>query len=221
MAHQCNFCSASIATNDINVAADVALCRSCGKSMPFSSLAGIPGEAEVDFSKPPKGVTLTDSPFYGKIISYHRKSPIVFFLIPFTLIWSGISMGGIYGSQIASGEFDPKMTLFGLPFLIGTVVLVSIILFSLFGRTKVWFDRGICHVFAGVGRLGWTRKHACAPETMVAVTMSNVRVNNVPKTGIELKTGDEKIMFGTLWNDDAKTFIATALKRALQSASPR
>lgn len=221
MAHQCNFCSATIATEDINVASDIALCRSCGKSMQFSSLAGIPGADQIDFTRPPKGVSVIDSPFHGRVLSYHKKSLVVLFLIPFTLLWSGFSMVGIYGSQIASGEFDPKLSLFGLPFLIGTVVLVSIIAFLLFGRTKVWFERGECRVYNGVGRIGWTRKHLCSPATTVALRMSNVRVNNVQKTGIELKTDGNTLMFGTMWSDDAKAFVATAMKRALQSASSR
>jgi len=215
--HQCNFCSAPIAIADINVAADIALCRSCGRSMPFSSLAVIPGETEVDMSQPPKGVKLGVDAFHGNVITYHRKSLIVLFLIPFTLVWSGGSMGMIYGSQIAKGEFDPGMSLFGLPFLFGTVVLVSIIINCLFGSTRIWFNRGVCHVFTGVGKLGWTRKHLCTNDTRVAVTMSNLRVNNVPKTGIEMRTGDKKLMFGTMWAEDAKTFVATALKRALAS----
>ncbi len=218
MNHQCNFCSAPIALGDINVAADIALCRACGKSMPFSSLAGIPGESEVDMMRPPKGLSLADDAFHGKVITYHKKSLIVLFLIPFTLIWSGGSLGGIYGTQIAKGEFNLIISLFGLPFLFGTVVLVSIILHSLFGSTKIWFNRGVCHVFTGVGKFGWTRRHPCTKETRVAVTMSNLRVNNVPKTGIEIRTGDKKLLFGTIWTEEAKTFVATALKRALSSA---
>lgn len=221
MAHQCNHCPATIATNDINVAADVALCRACGRSMPFSSLVAIPGAEEIDLARPPKGVALEQSAFYGPVLSYRKVSPVVFFLIPFTLLWSGISMGGIYGSQIVKGEFDPAASLFGLPFLIGTVVLVSIILFSLFGRTRIWFHRGICHVFMGVGKIGWTRRHDCTPETKVAIRLSGVSVNNQQKTGIELKTGDKKMNFGALWSEEAKTFVATAMRRALQAAAPR
>ena len=217
MPHDCNFCSAPIAVDDINVAADIALCRNCGKSMPFSSLAGIPGEAEIDMLRPPKGITLREDAFHGKVITYHKKSMIVLFLIPFTLVWSGMSMGGIYGRQIANGEFNPSMSLFGLPFLFGTVVLVGVIINALFGSTRIWFDRGLCHVFVGVGKAGWTRKHACSKETRVAIVMSNLKVNNVPKSGVELRTGPEKLLFGTLWSEEAKTFVATALKRALAS----
>ena len=46
-------------------------------------------------------------------------------------------MAGIYGTQIASGSFDLKLCLFGLPFLAGTVVLATIILYLLFGKTTV------------------------------------------------------------------------------------
>jgi hypothetical protein len=221
MAHQCIHCSATIATDDINVASDIALCRACGKSMPFSSLASIPGADAVDLTRPPKGVSLEDDVFYGKVLGYRKRSPMVFFLIPFMLVWSGISLGGIYGSQIASGEFDPAASLFGIPFLIGTVVMLVFIVFMLFGRTRIWFHRGICHIFMGVGKLGWTRRHECTPETQVAIRMSNVRVNNQPKPGIELKTGERKTMFGTMWSEDAQAFIATAMRRALQAGRPR
>ena len=121
--YSCSSCGAGIVLADVNVSTDIALCRACGKTMPFSDIAPIPGAADMDLTRPPKGVRVEDSPIRGRSIIYRKISPVVFFLIPFTAAWSGFSMTGIYGRQIAKGEFDPASSLLGLPFLIGAIVL--------------------------------------------------------------------------------------------------
>lgn len=45
-------------------------------------------------------------------------------------------LGGIYGKQIYEGEFDLKLSLFGLPFLLGTIVIGSFALLTLCGRVE-------------------------------------------------------------------------------------
>jgi hypothetical protein len=76
------------------------------------------------------------------------------FVVPFTCVWSGMSMSGIYGTQIASGVFDPKMSLFGLPFLIGTCVLVGWCAMTIAGKITVTRNSDSLSVFTGVGRFG-------------------------------------------------------------------
>lgn len=43
-------------------------------------------------------------------------------------------MWGIYGTQIIKGKFELSQSLFGIPFLIGTIVLLSVIFFTLFSK---------------------------------------------------------------------------------------
>ena len=72
----------------------------------------------------PKTIKM-DTGFNGEtIIVYHRLSPLLFFFLPFTAIWSGGSMIGIYGTQFWKCEFDLGQSLFGIPFLLGTIVLL-------------------------------------------------------------------------------------------------
>ncbi|HEX7261284.1 MAG TPA: hypothetical protein VF258_05670 [Luteolibacter sp.] len=104
--YRCQSCGSGIALGDVNVVNDIALCRSCGKTMSFSEIAPIPGAENIDLNRPPKGVRIEGSPIYGRSIIYRKISPVVFFLIPFTAAWSGFSMSGIYGSQIMEGKFD-------------------------------------------------------------------------------------------------------------------
>jgi hypothetical protein len=213
--YTCGICGAGIALDDVNVATDIALCRSCGKTMPFSDIAPLPGAADVDLARPPKGVRIEDSPIRGRSIIYRKISPFVLFLIPFTAVWSGFSMTGIYGSQIKKGEFDPGMSLFGLPFLIGTIVLVSAILFMLLGRWRFSFNRGQLEVATEIGPVGWTRRLVCDKSARVSIKASAWRQNNAPQNQIHVECQGNSLKFGAMIPDDRKTFIAEAIRRML------
>ena len=144
-------------------------------------------------------------------IRYRKVSPALLFLIPFTLLWGGGSLGGIYGSQILKGKFDLHQSLFGIPFLIGTVILLSIISFLWFGKWVITLSEGAGTVFMGVGSLGWTRRFAYDHSTVVSLQPTSVRYNNVQQKGIAVRTGEKELVFGTLIKDDAKQFIAAAI----------
>lgn len=213
--YSCGSCGAGIALADVNVATDIALCRACGKTMSFSDIAPLPGAVDVDLSRPPKGVRVEDSPIRGRSI-IHRKIPlVVLFIIPFTAVWSGASMTGIYGRQLAKGEFDPGISLFGLPFLIGTIVLVSVILFMLFGRWRFSLNRGLLEVATEIGPIGWTRRLVCDKSARVSIRDSAVRHNNVPQKVIHVECQGNSLKFGAMIPDDRKTFIAEAIRRML------
>jgi hypothetical protein len=216
--YRCSSCGAGIALADVNVATDIALCRACGKTMPFSDIATIPGVADMDLSRPPKGVRIEDSPIRGRSIIYRKISPVVFFLIPFTAAWSGLSMAGIYGTQIAKGEFDPGMSLFGLPFLIGTIVLVSMILFMLLGRWRFSYNRGLLEVATEIGPIGWTRRLACDKNARVSIRASAWRKNNVPQNQIHVECQGNSLKFGAMIPEDRKAFIAEAIRRMLMES---
>jgi hypothetical protein len=74
---------------------------------------------------------------------------VAFFLVPFALFWAGGSLGGIYGTQIAKGEFNLWMSLFGLPFLAGSVFLVAITIMAVAGRTVVELAGGKLSIRTG------------------------------------------------------------------------
>jgi hypothetical protein len=209
--YHCPGCRSEIPLSDINVSADVALCRHCGKSTRFSLLSGVSEIGQAQLDRPPKGVRVTQSVVGGSEILYRRVSPVVFFFIPFTIFWSGLSLSGIYGSQIRSGHFDPSKALFGLPFLIGTVVLLGVILFMLLGRWRVRLDGGRGEVFVGVGPIGWTRNFLYGPDTAVSLEMTSIQKNNVPQRAIALRNGESVLKFGALIPEEAKRYIAAVI----------
>jgi len=224
MAHsqyKCLFCKAEIPMEDINVSTDIALCRACGKTSAFSVIGGT---AQVDmsaFERQPRCVRLEHRPDGGLEIAYRRLSPVLLFLIPFTALWSGGSMTGIYIVPLLKGRLDVSNMLFGLPFLFGTVILLSVIAYMLFGRWRVSMRDGHGEVFAGIGSLGWTRRFDYSADTIVSLKKSKVSVNEVPQDGICVRTGSEELVFGALFKDDAKRFIAAAIAKELQGGKSR
>lgn len=213
---KCLHCNTVISLDDVNVASDLALCRHCGRTMKFSEIAPMAGAAEIDELHPPKGVRLEESVIHGQTIIYKKISPVVYFLIPFTAVWSGGSMFGIYGTQIAKGRFDLSSSLFGLPFLLGTVVLVTIILFNLFGRWQISFSGGTLAVALRLGPLAWTRRHPYDQSTRVRIHHSpDVTVNDRPQQLIFVETQGRTLKFGSTIPEAAKVFIAELIRRRI------
>ena len=213
----CPGCGQKIPLEDINVAKDLALCRACGKTWTFSLAATAKELKNVDTANPPKGIRI-ETDFEGATkITYKRISPIAFFLVIFTAFWGGGSMIGIYGSQIRKGEFKLTDSLFGIPFLLGTIVLCSVTAFLLFGRweIRIWRNEGT--VFVGVGPFGWRRRFVCDPGTRVSLEMTAVQINNRSQEAIVVQRGDQKVIsFGTgIANREAKVFIAASLARTI------
>lgn len=213
----CPGCGKLISLDDINVAKDVALCRGCGKVWSFALITSEAELSGVDFQNPPKSVRVEQDLQGGIKIIYRRISPMLLFLIPFTAVWSGLSLVGIYGTQIRKGEFDLSQSLFGLPFLLGSLVLFAIILFGLFGRWKITMRRREGNCFVGVGPFGWQRNFSFGPDARVSLEMSNYRVNNQPQEAITIQENGRKVIsFGaTIGSRDVKVFIAAAMNRAI------
>jgi hypothetical protein len=135
----CPDCGLPIQAADLAPAQGVAVCRFCEKPFPLEACqAAVPFADRniVPVMTPPKGVDLVET-MDGFRLTLSTRSCIAIFLVPFTLVWAGGSLGGIYGTQIAKGEFNWIMSLFGLPFLVGSVALIGLTVMSVAGRTIV------------------------------------------------------------------------------------
>lgn len=212
---RCPNCGQELPLADVNVAQDVALCRACGFTGSFLSAATVPQLSDEEMARPPKRVSLTREFGDALTITCRPKRTALLFLVPFVAIWSGVSMAVIYVVPLATGQFEWKMGLFGLPFLIGTVVLVAIILNVLVGRTTVTLTKGKVQV--GTHLLGWQRirEMECDRETSVSLQKSSYRVNHVPQPEIVLSSGGKELRFGAMGlSDEAKKYVAGVLRRA-------
>ena len=52
------------------------------------------------------------------------------------MVWSGFSLGGIYGSQFSFGQFNLGALFFGLIFVMGSIFLASKAAMSVFGEVR-------------------------------------------------------------------------------------
>src|SRR5207253_8518559 len=87
----CPKCHRQIPIADVNVATDVALCRSCNLVHKLSELVQVAElEEGVDFARLPAGAWYRDSGMGVVIGATHRSLGTAFALLLFTLFWNGI-----------------------------------------------------------------------------------------------------------------------------------
>lgn len=219
----CPKCRKTIPLEDVNVSADTALCLDCGKTFRFSDLASIVLDtASVDFGAPPPHVNVERNPLDGSITLTHRRfCKFAFFVIPFTMFWSGLSLWDSYVKQFLNHKFDLLSTIFGLPFLAGTVILVAVALVLVFGKVRVRLGGGRGSVFEGVGAIGRTRRFSYSPGTTVHKNSESATDTRTGKSktlfyGITLKgtdCGTVKI-YGNFTKEE-RDYIASAIARQL------
>jgi len=169
--------------------------------------------ADVDASRPPSGAWYRSQGIEFEVGATAR-SGAAFFLVPFTLLWSGGSMAGIYGTQIAKGRFDLTQSLFGIPFLLGSLVLIPITLITIFGKVVVRSSGDQGGVFIGVGPFGWTRKFRWSEIKMVRVSLTKWQQNNRNMPVIEFDA-PKPIRFGSQLSEKRRGFLLAVLRRRM------
>ncbi len=214
----CPTCDTVVSPDDVNVAKDVAYCRKCNAAFSLSEwvhegIENAPDPA-VDFNSPPRGVWFEQT-FDGFVIGATTRSALGCFLVPFMCVWSGGSLGGIYGSQIMSGKFDILLSLFGIPFLIGTLIFGSFALMSVLGRVVLTVNRENGSIFTGVGKIGLTKRFEWKDVTCVYEEAKRGSKGSVSKS-IVLE-GKERISFGSMLSDNRRYFMLQVLKKMLNA----
>lgn len=217
----CPKCGAEVPLSDINVSADLMLCKSCGETSSFAEAVNEVGDESVLVKPPPKHLRIETDPMDPErrtTITYKKIPLLALFFIPFTCVWSGFSMTGIYGSQIAKGAFDPKLSLFGIPFLIGSIVLVSTCLFTLFGKRVLELKGGEAKYFAGVFGIGLRKRfhYDCQTKVSRGVATFQQKGQTIEDIQISPSDGSGKIRIFALTDDDALNYILEFLRRAFR-----
>lgn len=162
MEFHCPDCGLPIEVADLAPAQGVAVCRFCEKPYPLAACQeAVPFEQRNIVPEPalPKGVKLEET-MDGFRLTLSTRSYAAFFLVPFTLVWAGGSLGGIYGTQIAKGEFNLVMSPFGIPFLAGSVILIAITVMVVAGRYVVELAGGKFSIRTGALGVYWTQSAA-------------------------------------------------------------
>jgi len=211
---KCPSCQAEIFSANINIQTDVAQCQQCSNIFKISELISEDTNELFSIDEPPKGAWIHRKET-ETIVGATTRSPIAFFLVPFMLVWSGGSLGGIYGSQIISGEFDPFMSLFGIPFIIGSIIFWSLALMAVAGKVEITFNEYGGKIFTGFSKIGYSRKFRWDEINTVSESDSRVRYPGGNGASICLE-GKKRIAFGTGLNTSRKYYILMAFKSILR-----
>jgi len=216
----CPSCSRSLPLDDVNVARDVILCRTCARTFSFADLlAGSIGPGrEVDPANPPRGAWYLPT-FDGFEVGASTRSPFALFIVPFMCVWSCCSLGGIYGRQIAAGRIELRLSLFGIPVVLGTLVFGCVAVMSACGKVVVSISGDEGKVFTGVGPIGWTRRFAWSSVATVVEFLKRVARNRqAPALALE---GANRLVFGTGLNEPRRYFLREVLRQKLRERGAR
>ncbi len=203
----CKSCKRKVETENINVSKDVAFCKNCETITALSSLVADTPNQSFNSNTLEKGTNFT-STGTDWVAEASYRSYMAIFLVPFTMVWAGGSLSGIYGSQIIKGEFNLESSLFGIPFLLGSIVLVTVCLLSVFGRTLVSRESNEGLVFIGIGDIGWYRRFPWRDVDRV------VEINATQNSHLALE-GTRRITFGWGLSSKKRFWLANMVRSKL------
>ena len=207
----CPRCNTPIPAELMNVATDVAACPDCGEVVALSSLIATHDVSpEFDINDPPAGAWFHDE-IRGWRIGASTRSPMAVFIVPFMCVWSGIALWGVYGTQIAKGEFHLGTSLFGIPFVLGTLFLGGLAAMTVCGRVEVIVENTAGRIFAGVGPIGWTRRFDWSHVTQIEEDVPGYDYTGGNGRVISL-VGKGRLKFGSMLSDSRRYFVLQGLR---------
>ncbi len=209
----CPKCNAVIANENINIQKDIAKCDLCNHVFTISEI--VAPKIKFDPNLPPEGTWYTND-FETTIVGSTTRSKAAFFLVPFMMVWSGFSLGGIYGTQIISGKFNPIFALFGIPFVIGTFVLGAYVIMTIAGKIEITYNNEGGKIFTGVGKIGFTKSFLWKDINTIEESLSNMKSGSSNYYQINL-IGQKRISFGSGLSDERRYYIMSVLRNHLKN----
>ncbi len=205
MSVKCSECQREIGREDFNVAKDIAYCSYCDENFCYSDLVEDSEYDDVDLTELPRGLRIRNG-MRGEELVYKKISFVVLFLIPFTAVWSGISMTAIVMTIKDKGfTFE---ALFFLPFLLVSIVLVSIIIFCFCGKMEIKNDRDIVEIFTGALGIGRKKMFHVNDLKRAFITEASYRQNNQTVYLVELDIeGSKNIRFASFVKTEVKEYL--------------
>ena len=239
----CSRCKRAILSDDVNVAKDVAYCRTCNLSYPLSALThGEDFGPEMDLSHPPAGTWCRRGGTTTEIGATHRSLGMAFGALLFTLFWNGIVSVFVLlaisatlanlkipvpswfpAPKMNGGAMTVGMTLFLwlflTPFIAIGLAMFGAFLSALAGRTEVRISRGEGVIFVGIGPLGYRRRFAVSAVQEVRIEDQRWRDSDGHSQRkaniiVELQQG-KKIKFASMLTEERRKFVAAAVRRSL------
>jgi hypothetical protein len=207
----CPNCKSLIPASCVNAGADLAFCEQCNEAFSVSALLARQVSDDFNVHDPPPGAWVEEAGSAWRIGASTRSPLSALFLVPFLCFWSGGSLGAIYGSQIANGEFKLGVSLFGIPFVLGTLWFGSMAVMSVCGKVEVRSEGDDGRVFQGVGPIGWTQSFDWANIT--GITEDSPEYRNWSRSGKVISLiGRGRLKFGSMLSEQRMYYLIQGLR---------
>lgn len=240
---RCPTCSKAILSDDVNVAKDVAYCRSCNLAHSLSALIHTSElTSGINLDRPPPGVRYDLHEGHITVSATHRSLAAAAGTLAIALFWNGIVSvfvllaiaGTLRNLNIPMPTWFPTpdmngspmslgMTLFLWIFLTPFIVIGSAMIGAFFlsvgGRTEVRADPTGGTVFTGVGPLGYRRRFMPSQVSDVRIEDRMWRDSDgdrQQKTCVVIETQEGKLIrFGSMLSNERRRFLAALLRKFL------
>ena len=207
---KCPTCFTEIDNEHTNIQTDVALCQNCNLIFRISESIEETIADSFDINSPPDGTWLRNE-INHIVLGATTRSVVAFFLVPFMMVWSGFSLGMLYGPQIISGEFNLFTSLFGIPFVLGSILFWGITLMTIGGKVEIILDKNGGNIFTGLGIIGINKKFTWDEISVIRENKNQFNYRGSQGASIILE-GTSRISFGKGLSETRRYFLYLALK---------
>jgi hypothetical protein len=216
----CPLCLSVIPAARRDAASDMAACDYCGVNFSLADLtAGASVPDGFALRAPPSGAWFEKTTGGWRLgASLHR--PDAWLLVAFVCAWVSAALWGFVGSQITEGELDPGLTLIGIPFLFGGVLMGGFVAMLVAGKVVVAVEGDAGSVFAGVGRLGSTTRFDWSAVTAVAMDVGYARGESRMAAKAIILAAPQWFRFGQLLRAPRREYMLHALRALLADRGP-
>jgi len=240
---RCPTCSKTILSDDVNVAKDVAYCRSCNLAHSLSALIHTNELTEgVNLDRPPSGVRYDLHEGHITVSATHRSLVAAAGTLAVALFWNGIVSvfvlfaiaGTLRNLNVTLPTWFPTPNMNGSPMGVGMTLFLWIFLtpfivigtsmigaffLSVGGRTEVQADPTGGTVFTGVGPIGYRRRFMPSQVSDVRIEDKQWRDSDgdrQQKICIIIETREGKLIrFGSMLSNERRRFLAAVLRKFL------
>lgn len=241
---KCPRCGIIIPVEDMNVAKDVALCRSCNLVSALSSLvSGSALEPDVDLQQPPPGCWHRSTGFGSVVGATHRALGTALGLLAVALFWNGIVSVFVVvaisstlhllhvpvpdwfpvpkmNGQIMSVGMTIFIWIFLSPFIMIGLVMIAGLLSCVAGKTEIRVEGGEVAIATGIGPIAWNQRFMASDLKGIRIKDRSSRgsdVNSHTNMQIvaELQSG-RLIKFGSALREDRLRFLAAAARKLIR-----
>jgi len=208
----CPKCGSFLPPEAVNIATDLAQCPKCGRPNRASACL-VEDEVNQDVLRQPPPGTWLRQEADAIVIGATMRTKAAWFLVPFTVLYSGITMFIAYGIQIITRSFNLLLSLIGIPFLLFAFFLIGFTINSIFGRQEWRLDEDGGAIFSGVGRFG--RRWRFAWKDLTRIHLHTIRSDeNEDAIGFKLilEGASPKVEVILPGREDRQQFIVNAIR---------